>query len=458
MPSRRALSSVVLVVAAAAASACASGRPGLARVSEGRRFFVAGGGEGFVDLYPHAVSTVDAMVRGRVGGVEVTVHYATAQLDEETARRFLQEVEGYWEALEHDYEIYRKGLRAYLGDELFRRIQDGWMVNPPTRETEWYLLAEEKPSVVWSGPAGSAYHFLSPGKEHYDAADLRPRRDLRYSVHSLTHWVIRNLLTSRRKMLPRWLEEGIGDYVAMQFERWRDHHFDAGREVLARLTWNRPAVQRRLPRWRNPRGIHFRGSTEDWEDDLLYKGSLGLVFAMESEIGAGELADLLKTITVASPPNDQATRRMLEERLGMPLEKAGRMTREARDALLATLLERARRACGEKAAEEFGAVPLKALGHFPEAADRVVPALRSLVRCPDEETAIAGLDGLRYLGQRGPLREALAEFTALHPGVRGDNRVALAKAVARTRGGWFSERAAALPVPTEGKDGATQPR
>jgi hypothetical protein len=56
------------------------------------------------------------------------------------------------------------------------------------------------------------------------------------------------------------------------------------------------------------------------------------------------------------------------------------------------------------------------------------------------------------LGQREPLRQALATFDNLH-GETGDNRVAMARVLSRSRG-WFSERAAALTVHTQEADGA----
>ncbi len=399
---------------------------------------VHGEGGKFVELYPMARKNCAAVVRGPVLGGTVVVRYPQS-VEEETALRFLGGLEDYRREVERDYQLLRKGLANHLGDDLFARIRDRRYLRTPDLEKVWYLLPGEQPALIWRGPVGSAYHFLGPGGPPYGPERLRLRSRLPGEVHEITHWLMHDLLTSRRKALPRWYEEGMCDWAAMHFCRYRDQLWDGGREVVARLTWQRPEVRRRLLRW--PMG-GVRGRLEawreqSWESDLLYAGSLGLVFALENELGSQGVVDLLRDLLAASPETDRGARDVIERRLAKPLDQAGLLSEEARRAILNTLLDRVRVACDEGTPAPAG-LPLSALGHFPEAEERVLPALRSLAFCPKREITLEGLNGLRYLGRREVVEETVRELRrSANPDVRAalddDNRFKMAEEFAHAR-------------------------
>jgi len=143
-----------------------------------------------------------------------------------------------------------------------------------------------------------------------------------------------------------------------------------------------------------------------WESDLLYRGSLGLVFALESELGSVELVALLRELLVEAPETDERVVEIIEGKTGKPIANVGLMSAEARAALLAGLLDRAERAC-EQGDDSSGRLPLRALGQFPEAADRVIPALRALALSGKRSMAVEGITGLRFLGRRESVAEVL---------------------------------------------------
>ncbi len=359
----------------------------------------AGEGGSFVELYPLARRTCDAEVLGGEVGREVAVRYP-ASMGEETARRFLELAAAYQREVEDDYRMLREGLARYLGDDLYSRIAHRSYLAPPEPKTVWYLLTGERPALIWRGPPGSAYHFVGPPGLPGDR--LRPESKLAGQVHEVVHWIVHDLLLSRRKRLPRWYEEGLCDWAAMHFQRWKEKRWDGGREVLARLAWDRPEIRRRLLRW--PHG-GARGSLDawrerNWESDLLYSGSLGLQFAVESALGPTGPIDLLKDLIAASPETDDAARDVIERKLGRSVDRVGAVPDVARQALLESLLDRARSACREDRAVDDGEPRLAALGHFPAQADRVVPALESLLWCASPKVVAEGLEGLRYLGRR----------------------------------------------------------
>lgn len=381
-----------------------------------------------VDLYPIAERLSDRSVTGSLLGRTVTVHYPGTQLDEETALRFLHELEAFQREREEDYAALRAGIQAHLGDALYVRIQDSPELRTRDLESTWFLFAGEysKP-LYWRGP-GASYYLLEPHDPPYTTEELKLRSKLRYEVHTKTHFLLRELESSRRGYWGRWLEEGICDYVAMQFERWKLKRYDTGRDLLARLTWQRPSLQRKLLTWSRHDPMD---PPTGWDNDLLYKGSLGLVLSLEHDLGNRELLDLLKDLIERSPEKDQQLRAIIETHAGRPLEQVGRLSQDARLSLQATLLARASTACREGSPASEG-LPLGALGHFPEAAQEVVPVLLALAGCPDVEVALEGLTGLRYLGDRRLLQQALERFE--------EGRDAAALASARKDGRWRMSR------------------
>jgi len=389
---------------------------------------MSGGGDSgesprLVELRPIAERACDASLSGDVLGRTVTVHYVSA-LGELTARRFLDGLEAFQRERDEDYAVLRSGLRTHLGEELFSRVEGKRFLRPPELETTWYLLVgAEPPAVIWRhGPDRSRHHFVpeSPDGE-YTADQLRVRSKLKLEVHEFTHWMIEYLIAgnvvhevdgvariSSSGHLPRWLEEGICDYTAMQFERWREKRWDSNREIVARLTWDRPAVRAHLLQWvdstveprkalRNP----------NWIEYINYEGSLGLVFSLETELGSGGLLELFKRLLAEGRQTDEETVALIEGVIGKPLHEIGRVSAETRERFLSALLDRAQVACGREP-EPADQIPLATLGHFFDAADRTIPALQALALCPDARIASEGVDGLRLAGRPEPIAQTLA--------------------------------------------------
>jgi len=372
----------------------------------------AGEGAHFVDLYAVARKTCDAELRDALDGREAAVRYP-AYLGESAARRLLDSTREYEREVEEDYRLLRKGLARHLGDELFSRIAGRAYLRPAPPRTLWFLLPGDPTALIWRGPPGSAYHFLGAG--------AAPHSKLAGQVHEIVHWIVRDLVSSRRGRLPRWYEEGLCEWGVLHFRRWKEGRWDGGREVLARLTWDRAQIRRRLLRWAH---AGLRGSLQawherNWESDLLYSGALGLQFALESELGPGGPVEILKELIAASPETDAATRELMERRVGKPVEEWGEWTPAARRELLEDLLRRGQGGCAQRRAVP-GSVPLAALGHFPDESARVIPALRSLAACADPAVAAEGITGLRYLGAASVLRQVLDERRA-RAGVSGDS-------------------------------------
>ena len=205
----------------------------------------------------------------------------------------------------------------------------------------------------------------------------------------------------------------------MQYLRWSEGTVDTDRQVLARLAWNRPAVQRQLMKLRNVgEGALFGEITwrqalkrRTWEAALCYSASYGLVLSLESELGSGGMAELFKELLADSPETDREMITALERHTGRKLFEIGRMTREQRRLLLDGVRDKAAAACGA-AAEGRDIDLIPALGHFPEQADANAALLLDLVECPDEAVSAAALVGLVYLGRMDPVREALARLDA----------------------------------------------
>ena len=391
---------------------------------------------GFDTIYARARSEAAITVEGKVGEVPVTVH-AGPPFDADGARRFLQGLESYREEIADDFAVLRGSVERHLGAELMARVDRTSVLRVPEFPTTWYLLGGDWPGAIyWTGPRGSSYHIVRmPGDP------LLPRSWVRYNVHTTTHQIIRALGIERPAVWPRWLEEGLAEWNRLQFARVKDGKWDADADVLARLTWQRAVVRTRLMRWKNPKGTgYIDGRLEpDWETDLLYKGALGAVLALDETLPGGAVG-LVKEMARVLPDEEHA-RQVVEGQLGRPLETVGRLAPEARAALRESLESRAR--AGELAAAE-------ALGQFPEAASSMAGLLVGVTERGDLEAVIAGITGLRYLGDRRLLERTLKEVERragpdLRAGLAADNRWAMAVAYAGSgrEGDWY---AASAPV------------
>ena len=389
---------------------------------------------GFEDIYPRAKAAATTTVRGQVGGADVTVH-AGPPFAEDDARRFIQGLEGYQEDLASEYALLRSGLERHLGPELMARVDRTPVLKEPDLPTEWYLLGGEWPGAIyWKGPRTSTYHIVRGPEDPF-----LPRSTLRFEVHSKTHFIIRNLGVERPAVWPRWLEEGLAEWNRLQFARMKDGTWDGDADVLARLVWQRGPIRERLMRWRNPKGTGYIDARfePDWESDLLYKGALGAVLALDQELPGGAVG-LIRELARALPDEDEVLR-VVEEQLGHALGTMGRMSPQARVALRESMITRAR-------AGELPAV--RALGQFPEAASEVAELLITLCHAGEPETVIAAATGLRYLGDRRLLERTVdaVEQQAgqdLRAALAADNRWAMAAAYARSgrEGDWYGTSA-----------------
>jgi len=398
------------------------------------------GSGGFQDIYPRARAEARITVSGEVGALQVIVH-AAPPFDEDAARRFLLGLDGYRKEVENDWALVREGLARHLGPELLARLDRTQVLEVPDFPTEWYLLGGDWPGAnLWSGPRISRFHIVRAGES------LVPQSTVRYQVHTKTHFVIRGLGTERPAVWPRWLEEGLAEWNRLQFGRLKDGRWDGDSDVLARLTWQRAAVRDRLMRWRNPKGTGYLDARfePEWESDLLYKGALGAVLALDEELRGGAIGVVKELARVL--PVENAVLPIVEAQLGRPLQTAGRLAPEARRALHESLLSRAR--AGELPA-------LSALGQFPEDAAAVAQLLAKITRAGEPETVIAGITGLRYLGDRRFLERTLREIERgagpdLRATLAGDNRWAMAWDYVRSGrdGDWYAGSAPLVHMET----------
>ncbi len=398
------------------------------------------GSGGFQDIYPRARAEARTTVSGEVADLRVVVH-ATPPFDEDAARRFLLGLDGYQQEVEKDYALFREGLARHLGPELLARVERTAVLEVPDFPTEWYLLGGDWPGAnLWSGPRTSRFHIVRAGES------LAPRSTVRYQVHTKTHFIIRSLGTETPAVWPRWLEEGLAEWTRLQFGRLKDGRWDGDSDVLARLTWQRAAVRDRLMRWKNPKGTGYLDARfePEWESDLLYKGALGAVLALDEELRGGAIGVVKELAQVL--PQERDVLPIVEGQLGRPLHTVGRLAPEARRALHESLLSRAR--AGELPA-------LSALGQFPEDAAAVAELLADITRRGDPETLIAGITGLRYLGDRRLLERTLREIEhRAEPDFRaalaGDNRWAMAWEYARSGrdGDWYAGSAPLVHMET----------
>ncbi|HET9298349.1 MAG TPA: hypothetical protein VFO11_00300 [Candidatus Polarisedimenticolaceae bacterium] len=396
---------------------------------------------GFENIYPRAKAEARTTVQGRLGDLPVVVH-ATAPFDEDAARRFLLGLHDYRKEVDADVTLLREGVARHLGEELMARVDRTSVLKMPELPTEWYLLGGDWPGAsLWSGPPGSTYHIVRG-----PADPLTPRSTMRYQVHSKTHHIIRSLGTERPAVWPRWLEEGLAEWNRLQFARLKDGRWDGDADVLARLTWQRGPVRERLMRWKNPTGGTFDPARfePEWESDLLYKGALGAVLALDEELHGGAIG-VVKELARALP-DERDVLPAVEKQLGRPLHTVGRLTPEARRALHASLHSRAR--AGELPAAS-------ALGQFPEDAAAAAELLAAITRRGDPEAVIAGITGLRYLGDRRLLERTLRDVESragpdLRATLAEDNRWAMAWAYARSgrEGDWYAGSAPVVHMGT----------
>jgi hypothetical protein len=225
----------------------------------------------------------------------------------------------------------------------------------------------------------------------------------------------------------------------LQFARLKDGRWDGDGDVLSRLTWQRATVRDRLMRWRNPKGTGYLDARfePEWESDLLYKGALGAVLALDEELPGGAIGLVKELVRVL--PDEPGVLRVVESQLGRPLDRVGRLTPDARRVLRESLVRRA-------GASDLGAV--SALGQFPEDPSRVAELLVEATERGDAEAVIAGITGLRYLGDRRLLERSLRNVESragsdLKATLAGDNRWAMAWAYARSgrEGDWYAKSA-----------------
>lgn len=391
------------------------------------------GSGGFQDIYPRARAEARTTVSGEVAGLPVVVH-ATPPFDEDAARRFLLGLDGYRQEVEKDYALFREGLARHLGPELLGRVDRAAVLEVPDFPTEWYLLGGDWPGAsLWSGPRTSRFHIVRAGES------LAPQSTVRYQVHTKTHFIIRSFGTERPAVWPRWLEEGLAEWNRLQFGRLKDGRWDGDSDVLARLTWQRAAVRDRLMRWKNPKGRGYVDARfePEWESDLLYRGALGAVLALDEELRGGAIGVVKELARVL--PQEGAVLPIVEGQLERPLHTVGRLAPEARRALHESLLSRAR--AGELPA-------IVALGQFPEDAAGVAGLLADITGQGDVKAVIAGITGMRYLGDRRLLERTLREIEHragpdLRATLAGDNRWAMAWEYARSgrEGDWYADSA-----------------
>jgi hypothetical protein len=365
----------------------------------------------------------------------VTVH-AGPPFDEEAARRFLLGLEGYRKEFEDDYALLRAGLERHLGPDLMARVDRTSVLKAPELPTVWYLLGGDWPGAIqWTGPPESHYHIVRGPDD-----PLVPHSWMRFQVHTKTHQIIRSLGTDRPAVWPRWLEEGLAEWSRLQFWRAKDGKWDGDADVLARLAWQRPVIQERLMTWKNPKGTGYIDARfePDWESDLLYKGALGAVLALDQELPGGAIG-LVKEMARVLPDTYEEALRVVEGLLGRSLVTVGRLAPEARVSLRESLVSRV----------EAGEVPaLTALGHFPEAATAMAELLAHAAHGGDPETVIASVTGLRYLGDRRLLERTVEEVEReagpdLRATLVSDNRwrMAVAYAGSGREGDWYARAA-----------------
>jgi hypothetical protein len=193
-------------------------------------------------------------------------------------------------------------------------------------------------------------------------------------------------------------------------------------------------------KWRNPQGTGLIDARlePDWESDVLYKGALGAVLALDQELPGGAVG-LFKELARLLPSTNEEVQRVIEAQLGRPLDTVGRLAPEGRVALREGLLSRAR----------DGQLPaVVALGQFPEEAPAVAEVLRGFAKGDGPEAVIAGVTGLRYLGDRRLLDRTLKEVEQgagadLRASLERDNRWHMAIGYARSgrQGAWYADSA-----------------
>ncbi len=378
--------------------------------------YLEGGGDRFLRLDTVAVRTCTETFHGRVEGKRVTLH-AVPGLAPGVPERFFRAVEAWHREITADYDSLRRGLRYHLGEDLYAKVADAWYLQAPDVAAEWYLLPHPGPGVPWTWRRpGTAFVLFPPGETDPPEEHLHPPNRLDVGpgvagqVHEIVHWVIHDVVTSRRGCLPRWLEEGLADYAQMQFRRWKRGTWDGERAVEARLFWSRPEFRRRAFRFRDgnrgPIDAFITWRYPAWVGDALYRASLGLVAGLDDQLGTFAFKDLLRDLLVSSPETDREVIAIIERHAGRPIGEIGTLPAAAREELYGELLARARAACTSPDPPPRFLGP-RMLGLFPEKETEVLPVLLELTRCPRAEVVEEGLAGIRFLGRRRLLRLVL---------------------------------------------------
>jgi len=383
--------------------------------------YLEGGGR-FVDLASVAERTCTESATGEVLGRKVTVHYPPG-LAPGVPGRFFRALAAWREEVERDYASLRAGIRYHLGEDLFARVRDADYLHPPPPCSEWYLVPRPRDAWAWTRSDAGVVP-LPPGDPDPPEEALRPRNYLDVGpgvagqVHEIVHWLIRDLVTSKRGCLPRWLEEGLADYAQMQFRRWKHGTWDGERAVEARLFWARPEFRRQAFRFRDgsrgPIDALITWRYPCWVGDALYRASLGLVAGLDDQLGTFAFKDLLRDLLLSSPETDEEVIRIIERHAGMPIDRVGAFPPEAREELYRRILARARGACEAPDDPPLFLGP-RILGLFPEHEDEALPVLLELTRCPRATVVEEGLAGIRLLGRRRLLREVLERVRQAAP-------------------------------------------
>lgn len=353
-----------------------------------------------VELGPIAKQHATRVTVVDVNGTPVTIHSSSA-LPEETVHAFAHELGAIESERVQQYTQLRDGLRHFLGADLFQRIAGDPQLAAPPLEREWYLLDMANPgALLWRGLGYARYHFL---RDRNGKLTVKPpATELQFEIHDLTHRLNARLAAPAGQPLPRWLDEGVAQYVELHYARWIGRPWDGNREILARLAWDRePLAAKMFERWRSGGLLHglVRTATEDtWQSDLLYSTSLGLVLAIDRDAPQEQrVVKLMLDLYRSTPTDDATTVARLEAFVGARLRSIGRLSAETRKTLFAALTMQARE-IEQSSDPEIDTRPIVALGHFPEQRRAVIALYEALAKHRSPQIRAAVLRGSLLLG------------------------------------------------------------
>lgn len=323
--------------------------------------------------------------------------------------RFGQLVAQEYQNYEKTFASLRDGLATHLGHQLFSKISDRPYLHPRPLGKRWCLLDIPRPKAFITHSGDVQYCFLP------ENGGLPLRLDvfnLRMEVHEIGHYILADLLAPNGRV-PRWLDEGLAQYLEIHFARWTGEAWDGTREIDARLAWNRSAVQADLLRqWRGSGGIsgYARAWREkSWQSDLLYSASLGLVLGIDRDgRKPGFAVDVAKKIIEEKPTSDEQVITIIEKILGKPLRTIGRLTPEARAEIFSTLETKVGRESkqgpvADSPTDAFTMREFAALGHFPERRTEAL-SLLGVVSTKGPCGLEAAIRGAMRLGETGLVR------------------------------------------------------